>query len=473
MKKTIIAVLFAVLLVFPLVFLSVCAVIIPPQYDGSFLSVLSKKHDELIAHTEDSIILVGGSNLPFGIDSALLESYVGMPVINFGLYAALGTKPMLDLCENHIQEGDIVIICPETSPQTYSTYFGADSMLMALDGNFGMLSEIKESDYPKLICALPSFVSSKYSFFKSGAKPIPSDIYSPKSFGDGGDISTERKYNEMPSNYDNTTPIRLSKDITSDEFIEYLNKFAKKAEGKGAKVLFSFSPMNRAALVATSEKDEFYRYLGENLDFPIISDINDYILSSDYFYDTNFHLNSRGAKHRTALLADDILRELGDTRFVETVKYSAPKRPADYFAAKAGENDTTGFFVFEKTAGGVALVGLSESGSKQKTLNFPKAHDGLPVISIGKAAFSSSKVLETLIIDKDCHLAAISEKAFSSCPSLRKIHIALNPEKLNVSQSSFDGMSSSCFVYVPEELFGSFATDYFWSGHMEHVRSES
>ena len=50
----------------------------------------------------------------------LMEEMIGMPVVNFGLYATLGTKLMLDLSLGAIKKGDVVVIAPETDPQTYS-----------------------------------------------------------------------------------------------------------------------------------------------------------------------------------------------------------------------------------------------------------------------------------------------------------------------------------------------------------------
>ena len=39
----------------------------------------------------------------------------GYRVINYGLYAGLGTAVMLDLAEPHIRAGDIVVFLPEQS----------------------------------------------------------------------------------------------------------------------------------------------------------------------------------------------------------------------------------------------------------------------------------------------------------------------------------------------------------------------
>ena len=44
------------------------------------------KHQRLSSITEPKIILVGGSNLPFGVKSKMLEDSLGMPVVGMNTY---------------------------------------------------------------------------------------------------------------------------------------------------------------------------------------------------------------------------------------------------------------------------------------------------------------------------------------------------------------------------------------------------
>ena len=475
MKIKIFSLICCIFILLPFPVLAYTALIgTPAQYDDTFLAELSQKHQRLTSIDSKKAVLIGGSSLAFGIDSQLLEEYIGMPVVNYGLYAAIGTKAMLDMSEKYINEGDIVVICPETEAQTYSLYYNAESILQATDGNLSLLLDSGFSNYGKIISALPAFAKSKLSFYKSGNKPGASGIYSKDSFNEYGDIAVERKYNEMPRNYDSSMPIALSTDIIGEGFIDYLNSYAKKMQRRGAEVYFSFSPINKSAIVSTDEeKEEFFKYLGDNLDFPVISDIDSYILDWAYFYDTNFHLNTRGALLRTALLADDILRETGNTEFVETIKYSPPKRPDNYFDAEEnGQNDSTDteYFQYEKTDGGLIISGLTDEGKNQKTLTIPKLSDGKAVIEIGTEAFSESDVLETIIIPSDTRLVTFADRAFAACDSLRRIENNALPSELTASADAFEGMNRSCFVYVPSDNYGVFAGDYFWGGMMQYVK---
>ena len=476
MKRIICVVLCVILMILPFAAIAYAAFVkIPTQYDETFMGEFSEKHERLKTVDSPRIILVGGSNLAFGIDSPLLEEYTGFEVVNYGLYANLGTKVMLDMSEKYIGKDDIVVICPETNEQTYSLYYNADSILQAYDSDKTMLLDAKITNFGKLVGALPSFAANKLRFGLSGTKPSSSDIYAKESFNEYGDIAVERKFNEMRSDYDTAMRIMLSCDIIGDGFVDYLNSYAKKAHEKGAKVYFSFSPMNVRAVKSTDvQKTEFYRYLGENLSFPVISDIDDYILESAYFYDTNFHLNTRGAKLRTALLADDIRRACGMTEYVETIKYSAIERPDDYFEQDDENTDENAkYFTYEKISSGLAVTGLSEEGKKQKTLTVPKNSDGTAITELSGGALSQSDVLEVLVIPKDSNLETIGEKAFDGCKALKKIELYLLPDKITAHSQAFSGMNANCFIYVPKENFGVFTGDYFWGGRMKYVRELS
>ena len=473
MKKTIIALVCAVFMLLPFAALGFTAFsVIPVQYDETFLGELSEKHEILKTTEGPKIVLVGGSNIAFGVNSPMLSEYTGMPVVSYGLYANLGTKVMLDMSAKHIGEGDIVVICPETNDQTYALYYNAEAVLQAYDSDPSMLLDAKLTNIGKLVGELPHFTYTKLNFYNYGKKPIPSNIYAKDSFDEYGDIYVDRRFNEMRSFYDTSMPVMISTEIIGDGFIDYLNSYAKRAQDKGAKVYFSFSPMNARAVKSSQEqKVEFYRYLGENLNFPVISDIDDYILDAAYFYDTNFHLTTRGAMMRTAILADDIRRAMGLTEFVETVKYTAIDRPDDYFADENGNADENAkFFEYEKTSTGLIIVGLTDEGKQQKSLTVPKTHEDQAVIELAGGALSQSEVLETLVIPNDSNLETIGEKAFDGCKKLKKIELYLLPDKISAHAKAFDGMNKFCYVYVPENNFGIFTGDYFWGGMMKYVR---
>ena len=131
--------LIVLLLLLPIAATAAVGFLVPAQFEMTFLGEFDNKVERLQNTDGPKVILVGGSSVAFGVDAELLEQTLGMPVINFGLYATLGTKTMLDYSKSGIDEGDIIVIAPEMNAQTFSLYFNAEAMWQAVDGHFSLL----------------------------------------------------------------------------------------------------------------------------------------------------------------------------------------------------------------------------------------------------------------------------------------------------------------------------------------------
>ena len=85
--------------------------IIGGQYKLGYQASLVDKIERLESINESKIILVGNSNLAFGIYSDQIEEDIGMPVVNLGLHGGLGNAYHEEIAKLNINEGDIVIVC--------------------------------------------------------------------------------------------------------------------------------------------------------------------------------------------------------------------------------------------------------------------------------------------------------------------------------------------------------------------------
>ncbi|MBR5188076.1 MAG: hypothetical protein IKW18_06355, partial [Clostridia bacterium] len=241
----------AFLLAFALPVLAVSSIVFvtPSRFDETFLGEFEKKVDRLYEAEGEKIIFVGGSSLAFGLDADLLSKTLGKTVINFGLYATLGTKVMMDYTRDAIGEGDIIVIAPEMNEQTWSLYFNAEAMWQALDGNFSDIRYLSSDDYPAMLGSFWKFAVSKAKYFTQELNVSSLGIYQASSFDEYGYIANNRDkdYNTMPGGFDAGKPITFSTDIISDEFIDYVNEYTEYAESKGAKVYLSTCPLNESA----------------------------------------------------------------------------------------------------------------------------------------------------------------------------------------------------------------------------------
>ncbi len=486
MKKSFISFI-CILLCVLIPFGAVASVIffVPAQFGQTFLGALGGKVDRIASIDEPKIIVVGGSSVPFGLDSKLMEEMLGMPVVNFGLYATLGTKLMLDLSEEYINEGDIVILAPETDAQTYSLFFGAESAWQAVDSDLSLLPKIAKENFGAMIGSAWKYGVQKLKYYLADPEnPLsPEGIYRADSFDEYGDIIYPREYNKMALMYDSTLEIKLTADIISEDFVDYVNAYVAKAEKKGAKVLFSFAPMNDAALAADTTVESlkaFESYIAENFDAELISNPNNYIYESGYFYDSNFHLNDAGAVMHTANLAYDIAEYLGKDVLIEVEIPEAPEVPEDVtpnFPTEYDENEK--YFVFEEKliSGelvGYNIVGVSELGKAQSTLTTPYAYNGMRVYEISAGAFAGCTSLTDIYVTEN--VSNIADGAFADAPALKKVHIMTdNPDNTavnNLSGGLCSGMSADAKFYVKAELLSTFRGNYFWGPYADRIEAE-
>ena len=481
----IIVIFVALLLVFLLPFATVLTVALglSPVYEETFVGELGEKYDRLNSLDGEKIVVVGGSSVAFGLDSAALEREVGMPVVNFGLYANLGTKLMLDLSRSGVGEGDIIVLAPEMNDQTLSLYFNSETTLQALDGNFGMLKSIDRENYEALIGASWGFAADKLVYTVSGRAPENSGAYMKKWFNEYGDNIYDRPYNEM-----SVTPKNITLDYKYEsedgtvseyeEFIDYVNKYVEFCTGKGATVYFSFPPMNEIALTDYNTEENisaFYDNLVSSLHCKIISDINDYIMNEGYFFDSEFHLNDAGVNIRTANLANDLKRELGMTNKTNLELPDPPGyRPSDFVGDDTEEKDTNPYFELEAGVNGAGqnvwyIVGLKDEGKRQTDLVIPNNVDGVPIVGIKEGAFAGSSLC-TLTLGKN--ISFIASRAFADADELVAVYITEpDPSKITVPNGfdenglATEGGNPALKIYVPEEAFFDFVADYFWGDY--------
>ncbi len=89
------------------------------------MDAIIDKHHLLENIAPPRMLLCGGSNLAFGIDSKSIQDKIGLPVINMGLNAGLGLNFIMEEIKSAAKPTDIVILSIE--------YF------LNSDGNYGTL----------------------------------------------------------------------------------------------------------------------------------------------------------------------------------------------------------------------------------------------------------------------------------------------------------------------------------------------
>ena len=400
------------------VFFLICGFGLPVQFGDTFMGELKSKYERLKESSGKRIVLVGGSGVAFDCDSALMDDFFpSYEIVNFGMYAGLGTKAVMDLSENYIHEGDIVILSPEQSEQTFSDYFNGEYMWQAADGAFGMLRDLKSENFEAMLGNFPRFALEKLNYVMKGQKPQTDSIYQKKSFNTYGDIELDTcRENILPNGYDVNQKVRFTEDVVQPEFMDYMNDWAKRLEKKGAVVWYRYCPVNKLSVEDMDDLAAYDVFLRQKLDFPVIGNPENSLMEAEWFFDTNFHLNQPGKEVNTVQLIRDMKAMLGDDR---AVTVELPEKP-------------------HRTWGDVSAE------TRIWTAKDSETYQGEKMIVIPE------------------NVTQIEDYAFSNCAGLKQIVLEQkDPSKCIVGQHLLDGTGAE--ILVPQMSVDSYKRNYFWS----------
>ena len=459
----VLCIVFAVLLcAAPLWVLPIAGAVFPEDsHVNDFTAAVVDKYDRLNSLEGQKIVFVGGSSLPFGLRCSLIEEELGYEVVDFGVYAALGTVVMMDLSLSGIREGDIVVLAPETDPQLYSDYYDPCLFREAIGDRTDLLSSLSHARRMKTALA---YYPALYERMKDRSNPtVPeSELYARSSFDEWGDIAVERMRNRMSDGYDKSKIVDLYA-LFDRGFFDEVNDYAAKVKAKGATLLFWFSPINAAAAdFVDADADYFTERLEEELDCPLLGPLSDTVYDSAYFYDTNFHLNDAGSYLHTATTIYRLQEYLG---LEPGVGFEIPSPPVAQY-----QLGSDGTFLYRCSNWGDATIEGVEDELRwsASTLTIPETYGEYHVNQLRSGCFAGCKKLTSLTIPT--WIQTIGSDVFRDCPNLTEIWIrTTSPSELVIPDTGlFDGASPSLKVYIPREAFDTFCSNYTWRNYREY-----
>lgn len=298
----------SLLLMLFLILLSIILFIntIIPQYTYEYTASLLDKVERLESIDDPKIILIGNSNLAFGINSEQLEQAFSMPVVNMGLHGGLGNSFHEQFVKNNINKGDIIIIS-YTDFDDNGELRDPELAWVTLENHQKLWKYIEGKNLKSLWSAFPGYLKKAITLWENKTgNHVPEDIYSRQAFNEYGDIYWER----VGTNIEITSTIYVPN--VSEECANRLNKLNQYIVDCGATMLIAAQPIP-SGVYTPDEKEyiQFQNKLEKYMDAPVISNFTDYLIDYKYFYNSIYHLNSEGADIRTRQLISDIKRWKG------------------------------------------------------------------------------------------------------------------------------------------------------------------
>lgn len=282
--------------------------IVGSQYDKSYVAALIEKVDRLKSIDKPKIVLVGNSNLAFGICSEEIEKELKMPVVNLGLHGSLGNAFHERVAKLGIKKDDIVIVC-HTNYDDESTILNYPLAWITYDCHKEFLKLFGIKDYWNLFCSCPDYLRESFYRWKYGEQNENLGVYSRSSFNKYGDIVYR------PLSGKHSADVIFAEDGgeipgINNTCIKRLNRLNKYCIAHEATLLLAGYPIAYGEYTEYTKSDFqfFQEKIEKKIDCEVISNFTDYFFPYDYFYDTKYHLTEEGAKVRTKQLIMDLKR---------------------------------------------------------------------------------------------------------------------------------------------------------------------
>ena len=279
--------------------------VIDCQYQYDYNASLIDKVYRLKSINEPKIILVGNSNLAFGINSKMIQDSLKMPVVNLGLHGGLGNAFHENIAKLNINSGDIVVVC-HTNFSDNDTI--SDNLLawVTVEYHKELWEILRGKDYPGMLRAYPHYLHRTimlYLTFQGNKKP-QNTSYARTSFNEYGDICFRPSEGiTQPIFNDNSVKVPEINDVCTKRLNE-LNNYVKT---RGATLLIAGYPICYGQFTPPVEEfEKFQNKLAEQVECEIISDYKDYFIPYEKFYNPFLHLDEEGTEIRTAQLIKDI-----------------------------------------------------------------------------------------------------------------------------------------------------------------------
>ncbi|MEZ4801577.1 MAG: hypothetical protein R2797_02310 [Gelidibacter sp.] len=275
-----------------------------PQYKTSYLAAISKKYKKLESVKSNKIVIIGGSNGAFGIDSDLMENELQMPVVNMALHGDIGIKYNLDFVKNNLKKGDILILTPEFNTLTRERWYGLKGDIIPTVITYTPSKlYIFLSDYKFFSTAINGIMRSVKATWLESPFPKTADrytVYDSRAFE--SDNIKDEFLNDIYKKDFVKEPVKFKKEsLALDQLKAYEDYFKE----KGVK-LYINPPAALIDKFVVNDVEKFMDSLSTYTNIPLLGNGKSYLYEKVNFLNTEYHLNNKGRKTRTQQLIKDI-----------------------------------------------------------------------------------------------------------------------------------------------------------------------
>ena len=296
-----------ILLITAFILFFVSSYIIKDKVKNKGRASVIDKTERLASTTSPRIILIGRSNICYGIDSKLLQDSLHLPVIDMSINARVGMCFYMNQLKPYLHKNDIVIAIPEYGAYSTIDYYGDQSMyaLGVIDQkNWQIFTHYQFLRLPLFIGDL---LKDNYTTYTSEVKEETAEVtrgrYLYNSFGDyeghknKKSLITPLLAEKEESNYNIESNQKIQSSI-----INGLKDFSVYCNESGVRFYISY-PVFAKALFNKVYADKIHAALS-NIQW--LNTPEAYLYEYDQLYDSPNHLLYKMKDERTLRILKDI-----------------------------------------------------------------------------------------------------------------------------------------------------------------------
>ncbi len=292
--------------------------------DGNDYALATRiKQDRLRSLGSPKIVLVGGSNLAYGIDSHLLEKSLARPVVNMGMNGYLGTRFMFEEVKDALRPGDLVLISLEYDSFYKSADGAGPDLLMLVKARPQSMAFLTSAEQARaLVQAIPLAAQQKclrllslgvdkaktrlasWTSQKSkepGELDLILQVESLAGFESHGDLLSHL---DVAWPYDRSVEVDLSALPIMNDVLDSLKQFHLEMRSRGVAVVLVPCPFSedRIARHKRALEQLFSKLRSSGL--VVLGQPDEFFFPQSLFFDTVYHLNREGRSRRTSKVVD-------------------------------------------------------------------------------------------------------------------------------------------------------------------------
>jgi hypothetical protein len=290
-----------------LVLVIVCLFLpVTPRASKSFLFSMPVKDSLLKNMASPRIIFVGGSNISFGLNSAMIKDSLHMNPVDVAIHAGIGLKSMMENTLPFIKSGDVIVLVPEYQHFYRDYNYGTEELLRSVwEVDRSKCKELNIHQVVNMLSFVPKYAFSKLNpmDYLSRKEDLFYSVHSFNQYGDANAHWTFQKI-DFPQDQKIEGPI-------NDAVILGIKAFQSAIEKKQAVLLISYPAYQDHSFINSKEKISDLQKELEKNKFTVLGTPEKYMMPDSLMFNTPYHLTKKGVDYRTALLIGDYRKLYG------------------------------------------------------------------------------------------------------------------------------------------------------------------